>query len=59
MIASQMGHYAIEKLLCNGIGNRVIALKHDQIVDFDILEALEQKKKFNMDLYRIAHEISI
>ncbi|MEM0530427.1 MAG: 6-phosphofructokinase [Candidatus Pararuminococcus gallinarum] len=59
VIASQMGHYAIEKLLCNGIGNRVIALKHDQIVDFDILEALEQKKKFNMDLYRIAHEISI
>ena len=59
VIASQMGHYAIEKLLCNGIGNRVIALKHDQIVDFDISEALEQKKKFNMDLYRIAHEISI
>ncbi|MBC8569530.1 6-phosphofructokinase [Zongyangia hominis] len=59
VMASEMGHYAIEKLLCNGIGNRVIALKDSKIVDFDILEALEQKKEFNMELYRIAHEISI
>lgn len=58
VLASEMGHYAVQ-LLMKDIGNRVVAYKKDAIVDYDIYEALNMKKEFDMDLYRIAHEISI
>ena len=56
--ASLMGHKAVE-LLKEGIGNRVIAMQHDEIVDYDIFEALNMKKSLDLDMYKIAHEISI
>lgn len=55
--ASQMGYYAVE-LLSKGIGNRVIGIKENKIVDFDIQDALSMKKPFEDELYRIADEIS-
>lgn len=55
---SLMGCKAVD-LLEQGIGNRVIAMKKDDIVDFDIFEALNMEKHIDLDLYRIAHEISI
>ncbi|MBR4282890.1 MAG: 6-phosphofructokinase [Clostridia bacterium] len=55
--ASQMGYHAVE-LLSKGIGNRVVAEQKNQIVDFDIFEALQMKKPFQDDLYKIAHKIS-
>ena len=54
---SQMGYRAVE-LLKEGTGNRVVAIQKDQIVDFDIFEALNMKKSIDLDLYRVAHEIS-
>ena len=51
VVATQMGHAAVE-LLEKGIGNRVIALKNHEIVDFDIQEALQMKKGLDMDLYQ-------
>ena len=51
VVATQMGHAAVE-LLEKGIGNRVIALKNNKIVDFDIQEALQMKKGLDMDLYQ-------
>ena len=56
--ASLMGYKAVE-LLKEGIGNRVIAMQHDNIVDFDIFEALNMTKSLDLELYKIAHEISI
>ncbi len=56
--ASLMGHKAVE-LLKEGIGNRVIAMQHDEIVDYDIFEALNMKKSLDLNMYKIAHEISI
>ena len=56
--ASEMGYYAV-KLLAQGIGNRVMAVKEDKIVDYDILEALSMKKEFDYDLYNTVNEISI
>ena len=56
--ASLMGYKAVE-LLKEGIGNRVIAMQHDEIVDYDIFEALNMKKTLDLDMYKIAHEISI
>ncbi len=55
--ASRLGYHAVE-LLSQGIGNRVVGLQKDQIVDFDIQEALNMKKEFPMELYNLAHEIS-
>lgn len=55
--ASEMGYYAVE-LLEKGIGNRVVGMQKDNVVDYDIQEALSMKKEFPFDLYHIADEIS-
>ena len=56
--ASRMGFYAVE-LLAKGIGNRVVGLKHGDVYDVDIQEALSMTKEFPKDLYDIANKISI
>ena len=58
VVASQMGSYAVD-LLEQNIGNRVVGMQKNQIVDFDIQEALKMKKEFPIDLYNVANEISI
>lgn len=58
VMASVMGNKAV-KLLMDGVGNRVVAVKEDKIVDYDIFEALQMKKSLNDEYYQIAHEISI
>ena len=58
VVASKMGYHAVQ-LLLQGIGNRVIVMRDDKIVDFDIYEALKMERKVNTELYKIAHEISI
>ncbi len=58
VLASQMGNEAV-KLLLEGKSNRVVTIQNDQILDYDIEEALAMKKPFDLDLYEMAHEISI
>lgn len=58
VMATQMGYYAV-KLLEKGIGNRVVALKDSEIVDYDIYEALNMKKPFDEEMYKIANITSI
>ncbi|EEG29557.1 6-phosphofructokinase [[Clostridium] methylpentosum DSM 5476] len=55
--ASRLAYHAIE-LLSKGIGNRCVGFQKDDVVDYDIQEALSMKKEFPMDLYNMAHEIS-
>ncbi len=55
---SRMGYRAVE-LLLEGKGNRVVGMHGDAIVDYDITEALEMKREFREDIYRMALEISI
>ncbi len=57
VVASQFGYYAVE-LLSQGIGNRVLGMQNNKIVDFDIQEALSMKKPFDEELYHIAGEIA-
>lgn len=59
VMASRMGNYAVKKLLMNNIGNRVVAAQKEEIVDYDIFEALNMKKSIDLALYDVAHEISI
>lgn len=56
--ATQMGYAAVQ-LLNKGIGNRVIAIKNNQIVDYDIYEALNMTKPLDMEMYEIANVTSI
>ncbi len=58
VVASQMGSYAAH-LLLDGIGNRVVAMQKEQIVDYDIFEALNMTKSIDISLYNVAMEISI
>lgn len=58
VVASQMGNYAAH-LLLNGIGNRVVAMQKEKIIDLDIVEALNMTKSIDLSLYDIAMEISI
>lgn len=56
--ATQMGSAAVH-LLYSGIGNRVIAYRKGEIVDFDIFEALEMTKTFDPGMIDVAHETAI
>lgn len=58
VLATQLGYHAVE-LLEQGIGNRVVGIKADKVVDFDIDEALEMDKPFETELYEIANAVSI
>ncbi|MBC7766140.1 MAG: ATP-dependent 6-phosphofructokinase, partial [Hyphomonadaceae bacterium] len=58
VVASQMGVHAV-KLLQKGIGNRVVAMQRNIIVDFDIEEALQMKKEVSPELLETAKIISI
>ena len=57
VVASKMGYAAVE-LLKDGIGNRVIALKNCEIVNYDIFEALNMPKTFDEETYLLANMIS-
>lgn len=58
IMASQMGSRAVD-LLTQGIGNRVVGIRDNKIVDFDIFEALKMTKTIDMKDYELSHEISI
>lgn len=58
VMASRLGYRAVE-LLHTGIGNRVVGVQQDQIVDYDIVEALKMIKHFDIDLYKMANVISL
>ncbi|MDO5601994.1 MAG: 6-phosphofructokinase [Oscillospiraceae bacterium] len=58
VVASEMGYRAIE-LLEQGIFNRVIGMKGERLVDYDIDEALAMHKEIDELLPTIAKTISI
>ncbi|MBQ1928196.1 MAG: 6-phosphofructokinase, partial [Clostridia bacterium] len=58
VVASALGHEAVN-LLSQNIGNRVVAVKNNGIVNYDIYEALQMKKTIDINLYNAANEISI
>ncbi len=58
VIASRMGVAAVD-LLNQGIGNRIVAIQGDKIVDYDILEGLNIKKTLSAELVGVAEILSL
>ncbi len=58
VIASVMGHHAVE-LVEQGQSKRVVVYRQGRVVDIDIEEALAMHKGIDMNLYRVANDISI
>ena len=53
VMASLMGYHAVE-LIKEGIGNRIVASKGEEIVDYDILEGLNMSKQLNNKMTEIS-----
>ena len=58
IVAAEMGNYCV-KLLKKGISNRVVVMKNEKIVDYDIVEALKMEKPFDVERLRMANSINI
>lgn len=58
VVASEMGFHAVQ-LLSKGKSNRVVVMQKSEIIDLDITEALQMTRTFDVELYKIAHKISI
>ncbi len=58
MLAAQFGNKAV-RLLKDGIGNRVVGIRKNEIIDMDIIEAVSMKKTFNYELYETLQMISM
>jgi len=56
--ASRMGVAAVD-LLNQGIGNRIVAISGDSIVDYDIMEGLNMVKTLDNELFGVAEILSL
>lgn len=57
ILASRLGEHAVN-LLAQGISNRAVGVRGDEVVDMDIMEALKAPKLFDEKLYRLAQILS-
>ncbi|PWM47225.1 MAG: ATP-dependent 6-phosphofructokinase [Clostridiales bacterium] len=58
IVATEMGNYCVN-LLKKGISNRVVVMKDEKVVDYDIVEGLNMEKPFNIERLRMANSINI
>ena len=58
VMALKMGYYAVE-LLVNGQRNRIVAVKNNKIVDYNIEDALNMQKGYDEKLHSVLRVLSI
>jgi 6-phosphofructokinase 1 len=58
VLASRLGAKAVELLLENK-GGRAVGIEKNQLVDYDIIEALAMPHNVDMNLYKLSKELSI
>ncbi|WP_040207670.1 6-phosphofructokinase [Neobacillus jeddahensis] len=58
VLASRLGARAVE-LLIEGKGGRAVGIEKNQLVDYDIIEALQKKHTLDLDLFKLSKELSI
>lgn len=58
VLASRMGARAVE-LLMEGKGGRAVGIENNQLVDYDIIEALGRVHSLDLELLKLSKELSI
>lgn len=58
VLASRLGARAVE-LLIEGKGGRAVGIEKNQLVDYDIIEALSRKHTLDLELFKLSKELSI
>lgn len=58
VLASRLGAYAVE-LLMEHKGGRAVGIERNEIVDYDIIEALAKPHKIDQRMYELSQELSI
>ncbi|WP_028783436.1 6-phosphofructokinase [Thalassobacillus devorans] len=58
VLASRLGAKAVDILL-SGKAGRIVGIQNNQLVDHDIIEALNQKHSIDMEMYQLSQELSI
>ncbi|OXS80613.1 6-phosphofructokinase [Domibacillus enclensis] len=58
VLASRLGAHAVE-LLLEGKGGRAVGIEQNQIIDYDIIEALSKPHKVDQRMYELSQELSI
>ena len=58
VLASRLGARAVE-LLLEGQGGRAVGIEHNQLVDYDIIEALKNRHTIDRKMYDLSAELSI
>lgn len=58
VLASRLGARAVE-LLIEGKGGRAVGIEKNQLVDYDIIEALGRKHTLDLELFKLSKELSI
>jgi 6-phosphofructokinase 1 len=58
VLASRLGARAVE-LLLEGTGGRAVGVEHNQLVDYDIIEALQKRHTIDRKMYDLSAELSI
>lgn len=56
LLGVRMASHAVECTI-EGKTNRVVGVRHNVIIDEDIVEALSARKSFNIDLYNLANKL--
>lgn len=58
VLASRLGARAVE-LLLDGKGGRAVGIERNELVDYDIIEALAMPHKIDLGMYKLSKELSI
>ena len=58
VLASRLGARAVE-LLFEGKGGRAVGIENNQLVDYDIIEALKKRHTIDRKMYDLSTELSI
>ncbi|KGP73614.1 6-phosphofructokinase [Pontibacillus yanchengensis] len=58
VLASRLGAQAVD-LLLEGKAGRMVGIQNNQLVDHDIIEALETKHELDLSMYQLSKELSI
>ncbi|EDL65376.1 6-phosphofructokinase [Bacillus sp. SG-1] len=58
VLASRLGSRAVD-LLAEGKGGRAVGIEKNQLVDYDIIEALAKEHVVDLNMYKLSKELSI